>query len=386
MHEFDAHACEMALTMAESVRGTTSPNPAVGAVVVRNGHIIATGATQPPGHAHAERVALAQAGAAARGADLYVTLEPCTFQGRTPACTDAIIESGIRHVYYMVNDRDPRMGVGAAATLATHGIGCSQIRYDDARVADTLAPFFMRLTRQRPYMTLKYAMSLDGKIATQSGISQWISGSTSRMRVHQMRAQVDAVLTASGTALHDNPQLTVRLDTPLERAQPTRVLFDSRGRTPITHHMFNTTHAATIVVCTEQASQTWVNQVKAQGVVVIQQAHHGQVTLHDALSQLATRGINHCLVEAGSTFVGALNDAHLIDEIHAFIAPGVIGHHHAPGPIAGKGINTLTNWHQYVIRSATMSGEDVHIHAIHHHAIQLQQLLLEGKETCSPVS
>lgn len=386
MHEFDRTACELALTLAESVRGTTSPNPSVGAVVVRDGQIIATGATQPPGHAHAERAALMQAGAAARGADLYVTLEPCTFQGRTPACTDAIIESGIRHVYYMVNDRDPRMGIGAAATLAAHGIGCSQIHYDDVRVANILAPFFMRLQHKRPWMTLKYAMSLDGKIATHTGMSQWISNSQSRMLVHQLRAQVDAVITASGTALIDNPQLTVRIPDRHTNHQPTRVLFDSRGRTPLTHHLFDTGIAKTIVVCTQQADDVWRDYLNSKGVVVIQQAHRDQIHLNDALTQLATLGINHCLIEAGAVFAGALLDAHLIDEIHAFIAPGIIGNHNAPGPVAGQGIRTLTDWQQFRIRHTAMCDGDVHIHAIHHHALQLQQLLLEGKETCSLVS
>ncbi|MFZ9858936.1 MAG: bifunctional diaminohydroxyphosphoribosylaminopyrimidine deaminase/5-amino-6-(5-phosphoribosylamino)uracil reductase RibD [Roseiflexaceae bacterium] len=386
MHEFDRTACDLALTMAESVRGTTSPNPAVGAVIVRDGHIIATGATQPPGHAHAERAALIKAGEAARGADLYVTLEPCTFQGRTPACTDAIIESGIRHVYYMVNDRDPRMGIGAATTLAAHGIGCSQIQFDDARVATTLAPFFMRLQHKRPWMTLKYAMSLDGKIATHTGASQWISNSQSRMQVHQIRAQVDAVVTASGTAIMDNPQLTVRIPHRYSSHQPTRVLFDSRGRTPITHHLFDTQTAKTMVISTKQASQKWIDSLNTKGVMVIQQPHAGQIHLHDAVTQLATHGINHCLIEAGAVFAGALLDAHLIDEIHAFIAPGIIGNHHAPGPVAGQGISNLTNWQQFRIRHAAMCDGDVHIHAIHHHALQLQQLLLEGKETCSLVS
>lgn len=386
MHDVDPIACNLALQMAESVRGTTSPNPSVGAVVVHDGHVIATGATQPPGHAHAERAALAQAGEAARGADLYVTLEPCTFEGRTPACTDAIIAAGIRHVYYMVNDRDPRMGIGAAATLAAHGIGCSQIRYDDQRVASTLAPFFMRLQHKRPWLTLKYAMSLDGKIATHTGVSQWISNAHSRTVVHQLRSHVDAVITASGTAIVDNPQLTVRIDGRTATTQPTRVLFDSRGRTPLTHHLFNTHQAATVVVCTRSASDAWLHQLKAKGVVVIQQAYAGQINLHDAMAQLSAHGLNHCMIEAGATFAGALVDANLIDDIHAFIAPGVIGNHNAPGPVAGQGIPSLTNWQQFRIRHTEMCGGDVHIHAIHQQAEQLMQLIVEGKETCLPVS
>ncbi len=386
MYDVNHNACNLALNMAESVRGTTSPNPSVGAVVVRDGQIIATGATQPPGHAHAERAALALAGEAARGADLYVTLEPCTFQGRTPACTDAIIDAGIRHVYYMVNDRDPRMGIGATATLAAHGIGCSQIRYDDARVASTLAPFFMRLQHKRPWLTLKYAMSLDGKIATYSGVSQWISNAHSRTTVHQLRTQVDAVITASGTAIVDNPQLTVRLDGRTTTIQPTRVLCDSRGRTPLTHHLFNPRQAATIVVCTQLADASWVYTLKAKGVVVIQQAHAGQINLHDAMTQLSAHGLNHCMIEAGSTFAGALIDARLVDDIHAFIAPGIIGNHQAPGPVAGQGITSLSNWQQFRIRHTEMCGGDVHIHAIHQQAEQFMQLIVEGKEACLPVS
>jgi diaminohydroxyphosphoribosylaminopyrimidine deaminase/5-amino-6-(5-phosphoribosylamino)uracil reductase len=386
MYDVDPIACNLALQMAESVRGTTSPNPSVGAVVVRNGQVIATGATQPPGHAHAERSALALAGEAARGADLYVTLEPCTFQGRTPACTDAIIAAGIRHVYYMVNDRDPRMGQGATATLAAHGIGCSQIQYDDDRVTATLAPFFMRLQHKRPWLTLKYAMSLDGKIATHTGVSQWISNPHSRATVHQLRSHVDAVITASGTAIVDNPQLTVRLDGRTTATQPTRVLFDSRGRTPLTHHLFNTHHAATIVVCTQLASASWIQQLKASGVVVMQQAHREQINLHDAVTQLSTHGLNHCLIEAGSTFAGALLDANLVDDIHAFIAPGIIGNPQAPGPVAGQGITTLSNWQQFHIHHTEMCGGDVHIHAIHHQAQHLMQSILEGKESCLPVS
>lgn len=386
MYDIDSTACNLALSMAESVRGTTSPNPSVGAVVVRNGHVIATGATQPPGHPHAERVALSQAGSSARGADLYVTLEPCTFQGRTPACTDAIIAAGIRHVYYMVNDRDPRMGNGAAAILASHGISCSQIHYDDTRVASTLAPFFMRLQHKRPWLTLKYAMSLDGKIATHTGVSQWISNAQSRTIVHQLRAHVDGIITASGTALLDNPQLTVRLDNRHTATQPTRVLFDGRGRTPLTHNLFDTRQAATIVVCTQRANDTWLRQLKAKGVVVIQQEHTHQIDLHDAVAQLSAHGLNHCLIESGATFAGALIDAQLIDDIHAFIAPGIIGNHHAPGPVAGQGISTLHHWQQFRIRHSELCDGDIHIHALHQRAEQFLQQIVEGKETCLPVS
>lgn len=386
MCNFDAQLCNLAIQMADSVRGTTSPNPAVGAVIAKDGRIIATGATQPPGHAHAERIALQSAGDAARGADLYVTLEPCTFEGRTPACTDAIIASGIRHVYYMVNDIDPRMGEGAAAILAAHGIGCSQIACNDERIFDALAPFFMRVIHKRPWLTLKYAMSLDGKIATHTGISQWISNSQSRAVVHQIRSQVDAVITASGTAIHDNPQLTVRLDSHTHTHQPIRVLFDSRGRTPVSHQLFATEHAKTIVICTESASAPWVAQLKSNGVEVIQQSHQHQIDIPEALHHLYERGLNHCLVEAGATFAGALFDEDVVDDLHAFIAPGIIGNQRALGPVAGQGLSTLTDWQKFRIRHINQHGGDAHIHAIHYRAEQLHQRIIEGKQTCLPVS
>jgi diaminohydroxyphosphoribosylaminopyrimidine deaminase/5-amino-6-(5-phosphoribosylamino)uracil reductase len=178
----------------------------------------------------------------------------------------------------------------------------------------------------------------------------------------------------------------VRLPNRTTQHQPTRVLFDSRGRTPLTHHLFDTQIGKTIVISTQQASPTWVNSLYAQGVVVIQQAHQGQIQLHEAITHLAAHGINHCLIEAGAVFAGALLDADLVDDIHTFIAPGIIGNHAAPGPVAGQGIHTLTNWQQFRIRHTEMCDGDVHIHAIHHQADQLQQMLLEGKETCSPVS
>jgi len=365
VHDFDPHAYAQAFKLATHVRGRTSPNPPVGAVVVRDGQIIGSGATQPPGGPHAERMALAMAGDAACGADLYVTLEPCTFHGRTPACTDAIIAAGIRRVYYGFRDCDPRMpSNGAQSILAPHGIDVIHVTppQPQSQHALHLAPFVWRIQHQRPFVTLKYAMSLDGKIATHSGVSQWISNQHSRAHVHQIRASVDAILTGSGTACSDNPRLTVRHTSQASSHTPLRVLLDSNGQTPTTSHIFDTTMAPTIVFTNQQSSQVWRDTLAHQGVQ-IHVSDSTPVPLRDVLAQLHTMGINHVLVEAGSRLAGALADADLIDEVHAFIAPGFIGNPAAPGPIGGAGISQLVDWQRFTIIDVHHSAADVHIHA-----------------------
>ena len=358
---FDQQAIQQAFDLAASVQGTTSPNPPVGAVVVRAGQVVGFGATQPPGGPHAERVALAMAGADAYGADLYVTLEPCTFQGRTPACTDAIIAAGIARVYFVFRDGDPRMPPhGAQSILTAQGIDVIQIPPPNQRDALIIAPFVWRIQHQRPFVTLKYAMSLDGKIATHSGVSQWISSQHSRHIVHQIRNRVDAIITGSGTAVRDNPQLTVRGITAAHT--PWRILIDSHGITPLTARLFDITDAPTLVFTSQQSPRAWRDTLAHQGVQ-IHVSNSAPVPLRDVLAQLHTMGINHVLVEAGSRLAGALTDADLIDEVQAFIAPGFIGNPAAPGPIGGAGISQLVDWQRFTIIDVHHSAADVHIHA-----------------------
>ncbi|NBU65703.1 MAG: bifunctional diaminohydroxyphosphoribosylaminopyrimidine deaminase/5-amino-6-(5-phosphoribosylamino)uracil reductase RibD, partial [Chloroflexia bacterium] len=314
MRDFDANAFTQAFTHATSVQGRTSPNPPVGAVVVRDGQIVGHGATQPPGGLHAERMALAMAGVAACGADLYVTLEPCTFQGRTPACTDAIIAAGIRRVYYAFRDSDPRMPRdGAQSILAPHGIEVFQVPPPppQADQALLLAPFLWRFQHHRPFVTIKYAMSLDGKIATHHGASQWISNAHSRAHVQHIRAKVDAILTGSGTTYADNPRLTVRLPHQGIPHTPLRVLLDSHGRTPTTAHIFDTALAPTLVFTSHHASQRWRDTLARQSVEVCL-FDSTPLPLLEVLAHLHHKGINHLLVEAGSRLAGALADADVI--------------------------------------------------------------------------
>jgi diaminohydroxyphosphoribosylaminopyrimidine deaminase/5-amino-6-(5-phosphoribosylamino)uracil reductase len=205
-------------------------------------------------------------------------------------------------------------------------------------------------------------MSLDGKIATHSGISQWISHEHSRAHVHQIRASVDAILTGSGTACTDNPRLTVRHTNQASSHTPLRVLLDSTGQTPTTSHIFDISMAPSIVFTSQQSPQAWRDTLAHQGVQ-IHVSDSTPVPLRDVLAQLHTMGINHVLVEAGSRLAGALADADLIDEVHAFIAPGFIGNPAAPGPIGGAGISQLVDWQRFTIIDVHHSAADVHIHA-----------------------
>ncbi len=221
-----------ALALGRAVAGSTSPNPAVGAVLVRAGHVIGEGATQPPGGAHAEIVALRQAGPAARGATLYVTLEPCSHHGRTPPCTDALIAAGVAAVHYAVADPNPVVAGRGREALREAGI--IVVEGEGAREA-ALAheAFFTYITRGRPFVIAKWAMSLDGKIATVQGDSRWISGEEARQHGHRLRATVDAIGVGSGTVLADNPALTTRVDGVPAARHPLRIVLDARGRTPL---------------------------------------------------------------------------------------------------------------------------------------------------------
>jgi diaminohydroxyphosphoribosylaminopyrimidine deaminase / 5-amino-6-(5-phosphoribosylamino)uracil reductase len=352
----------LAIGQARMVEGRTSPNPPVGAVVVREGAVVGSGGTQPPGGPHAERVALLEAGAAANGADLYVTLEPCTFHGRTPPCTEAIIAAGIRRVYYVARDPDPRNGAGATPLL--HAAGIEVIRLPDraGEVADLLAPFRCRVLAGRPLVAVKYAMTLDGRIATVSGQSRWISGAASRRLVHQLRDRVDAIMVGVGTALADDPQLTTRLDDHWRPVQhPLRVIVDSRGRMPPTARLLDAALPGRTMIAAVAPPRPWIEAVAARGaqVELLPPDAAGRVALPALLARLAAQGINYLMVEGGSTLLGALAAAQQIDVVWAFIAPKLVGGLAAPGPLGDPGVARLDDAQQFVIRRLEQCGEDL---------------------------
>ena len=331
-----------ALALARQVLGATSPNPAVGAVVVKDRTEVGHGATLPPGQSHAEIGALRQAGAASQGATLYSTLEPCCIYGRTPPCTRAIIEAGITQVYVAVIDPNPRVSGRGCAELQAAGIEVV-VGEEAEYVRELYEGFAKHVNTGIPFVTAKFAMSLDGKIATRTSDSMWITGPESRCRVQQMRRESDAVMVGVNTVLADDPQLTARDDVgaPLQR-QPLRVIADSRCRTPPGARVLQQPGKTLIATCRD-APQERVSRLQAAEVEVLQlpPLPSGQVDLEVLLAELGRRGVVNLLVEGGGTLLGSLFDLKLVDKVYAFIAPVIIGGQRAASPIEGLGAAEL---------------------------------------------
>jgi diaminohydroxyphosphoribosylaminopyrimidine deaminase/5-amino-6-(5-phosphoribosylamino)uracil reductase len=332
-----------ALELARAAKGGTSPNPAVGAVVVRDGAIVGEGATQPGGRPHAETVALQAAGQAARGAALYVTLEPCAHHGRTPPCVEAVMAAGIAEVHLATLDPNPAVRGQGRARLEAAGI--RTFTGEGAQEARALNEDFARwITSGRPYVIAKFAASLDGRIATHTGDSRWITGPEARAEAHRLRAQVDAVLVGAGTVLADDPELTVRLGAGGWPArQPRRIVLDSLARTPPSARLLSRALPGRVTICvTEAAPAGRRAALAAAGAEVwVLPADGGRVSLPALLDELGRRQVTSLLVEGGATVHGAFFDADLVDRVCAFLAPVVIGGKDAPGAVAGRGAPLL---------------------------------------------
>ncbi len=335
-----------ALELARSVLGRTSPNPAVGAVVVRDGQVVGEGATHPPGGPHAEVIALDTAGEAARGSTLVVTLEPCSHHGRTPPCTQAIIDAGITRVHYAVLDPNPVVAGSGHRALEDAGIEVLRGGARWEREASTLnEAFFHWIRSRRPFVIAKWAMSLDGRIATRSGDSRWISGERSRTAVHELRNVVDAIMVGSGTVLADDPALTTRLDRP-DVHHPLRVVVDARGRIPASARLVaGDLPGHTLVATTCASSKAWREEISARGaeVVLLPPGASGGVDLDALLMTLGNREIGSLLVEGGSSLLGSLVDARLVNKYQIFVAPLIIGGGDAWSPVGGIGIDRVVN-------------------------------------------
>lgn len=337
-----------ALDLAGRGLGTTRPNPLVGAVIVRNGEVVGEGFHAYAGGPHAEVVAIDRAGDAARGATMYVTLEPCNHHGRTPPCTEAILEAGIERVYYASRDTNPGVRGGGADFLKANGLDCIQGPLVDEAFLLNRGYFHWHRTG-RPWVVSKFAASLDGKIATRTGESRWITGPEARRRGHELRRQVDGVLVGVGTVVSDNPLLTVRLDgEPSPTSQPaaptTRIVLDSRGRSPVDSRIFVPDPGADTIVATTDASPAqWRQELMERGVDVLARPRDqdGRIDVKALLHELGRREIRSLLVEGGPTVHGSFFDAGLVNEVWAFLAPVIIGGRDAPGAVAGTGISSL---------------------------------------------
>ncbi|RKU11049.1 bifunctional diaminohydroxyphosphoribosylaminopyrimidine deaminase/5-amino-6-(5-phosphoribosylamino)uracil reductase RibD [Candidatus Poribacteria bacterium] len=330
-----------ALALASKARGRTSPNPMVGAVIVRDGEIVGEGYHQKAGGAHAEIHALNQAEELAEGATMYVTLEPCCHWGRTPPCTDSIIRAKLANVFVAMTDLNPRVAGNGIRQLEAAGISV-QVGICEEESRQLNEVFIKYITTQCPFVILKSAISLDGKIATASGESQWITSEASRLKGHEVRAQVDAILVGVGTVIQDDPALTVRL---LERQNedPVRIVVDSRGRTPLGAKVFNPdSNAGALIAVTESAPLKKIEALKSAGADVLTIAEEGgRVCLRSLMRELGRREITSVLIEGGGEINAAGLHAGIVDKVMFFVAPKLIGGKDAPSAIEGRGIACL---------------------------------------------
>ena len=336
--KLDERFMQRALALARRGVGKTSPNPAVGAVLVRKGRVIGAGWHKRAGGPHAEIFTLR--GVNARGATLYVTLEPCCTWGKTPPCTDAIITAGVKRVVVAALDPNPKHNGRGLKVLRRAGIRVeSGLLADEATAMNEV--FHKWVTTGMPFVIAKVAMSLDGKIATRTGDSKWITSEAARREAHRLRAGVDAVMVGANTVIRDNPQLTVRHG--VRGKQPWRVVVDARGRTPPSAKLLNVTHLKrTIVLTTKQAPVRWRRHLALLGIdVVIVKKTEGRVDLQAALRALGDMDVTSVLVEGGSELLGSFFDARLVDKVALFYAPVVIGGRDAVMAVAGAGVATV---------------------------------------------
>ena len=336
-----------ALDLAREVQGHTSPNPAVGAVLVKDGRVVGEGRYEGSGTPHAEVAAIAAAGAAAHGATMYVTLEPCCHRGRTPPCTDAMLAAGVAEVRFAHIDPDSRVAGRGQAQLEAAGVrvlvgeGANEAR----RINEA---YLKHRATGRPFVIAKFAASLDGKIAATSGDSRWVSGPETLAWSQGLRRRIDAIAVGVSTVLIDNPQLTARVGDPsdggetrLAERQPLRVVLDSHGRTPRDAKVLGCagTGGRALIATTDMSPEQWRGEMAAAGVnvAVLPADEASRVSLPALLDLLGRSDVLTLLVEGGGVLHGSFFDAGLVDKVHAVVAPMIIGGRGAPVAVAGQG-------------------------------------------------
>jgi diaminohydroxyphosphoribosylaminopyrimidine deaminase/5-amino-6-(5-phosphoribosylamino)uracil reductase len=350
-----------ALELSRLGASLTHPNPMVGAVVVKNNEIIGEGWHHGPGLPHAEVEALNSCREDPSRATLYVTLEPCNHWGKTPPCTDTIIQAQIAAVKIAVADCNCQVAGGGSDKLRAAGIQV-EIGLCRDEALEINRSFFYHCQTGRSWVIMKSAASLDGKIATPGGKSRWITGEPARRMVHQLRSQVGAVLIGSGTLIKDDPELTNRLHEPIVR-QPLKVLLDSELKVSFENRLVRNDPANLLVFCTEQAPLSKVKQLQDNGVRVNRQSSPGKVNLPVVLDTLGSLGIRSVMIEGGSEIFASFLHADLINEFYLFYAPFFIGGITSKGVIGGNGIDALQNARRLRIKTINSLGEDILIHA-----------------------
>jgi diaminohydroxyphosphoribosylaminopyrimidine deaminase/5-amino-6-(5-phosphoribosylamino)uracil reductase len=353
----DACFMRAAIALSRRALGTTWPNPAVGCVLVRDGAIVAQGFTQPSGRPHAEAQALRMAGEDARGATAYVTLEPCSHHGQTPPCAEALIAAGVARVVVAAGDPDPRVNGAGMARLRAAGIAV--LEGVESAAAEVLAGFFTRIHLGRPLVTLKLASTLDGRIATTTGESQWITATPARKAAHAMRGRHDAVLVGVGTVLTDDPDLTCRIEGFTPR-QPVRVVVDTHLRTPLTCRVVATaTQTPVWILHGPGADPDRIAAMTAAGVRCMAVAPGGVgVDPAAALAALGTAGLTRILAEGGASMAASLLRGGLVDRLAWFQAPAVLGGDGLPA-VQAMGITELTGLHRFRRVAECAVGDDL---------------------------
>lgn len=351
----DGDYMRMALELAERGRGWTAPNPMVGAVIVKDGAVIGSGWHERCGEAHAERNALADCAASPAGATMYVTLEPCCHHGRQPPCTDAILEAGIRRVVTGSGDPNPLVAGKGIQILRAHDVEVTEgvLREDCDRLNEV---FFHYITTKRPYVVLKYAMTLDGKIAAYTGESQWITGEAARRHVHQQRHRYSAIMAGVGTVLADDPLLTCRIP---GGKNPVRILCDSRLSTPLTARVVQTAGEVPTILatcCTDEAKRRPYESAGCRVLTV--DAKDGHVDLKQLMERLGAEGVDSILLEGGGTLHWSALESGIVQKVQAYIAPKLLGGRTAKTPIEGQGFPTPADGVRLVNSTITRLGED----------------------------
>jgi len=346
-----------ALSLAARGLGTTWPNPSVGCVLVRDGTVLARGWTRPGGRPHAEADALSRAGDAARGATAYVTLEPCSHHGKTPPCADALVSAGVARVVVACGDPDPRVNGRGIERLRAAGIEVATgVLERDA--LDLNAGFFLRVREGRPLVTLKLATTLDGRIATRSGESQWITGPQARAAGHLLRSRNDAIMVGIGTAMADDPELTCRLPG-LEHRSPVRVVVDSRLRLELTAKLVRTAgQVPTWIACLEGSDRAQAFRDARVELLEIVPGADGEMPVRAVLKALGAKGITRVLAEGGARLAASLMRECLADRIEWFRAASIIGGDGLPA-LQGFGLERLAEAPAFERTSVRQCGADV---------------------------
>ena len=379
---------ELALSLARLALGQVSPNPAVGVVVVKNSIAVGQGYTQPPGSRHAEVVALEKAGGKTQGSTIYSTLEPCCHYGRTPPCAQAIIAAGISEVHMAMLDPNPLVSGRGKDELERAGIK-TFIGEHGQEAKDLNEAYIKFITTGRPFVTAKYAMSLDGKIATRSGDSKWISGDEARHYVHNLRYASDAIMAGVNTVLADDPHLTARCGSGrggTARKQPLRVIVDGKGRMPLTARVLREPGKTLLVLGRPAKPEEAAAFAQAGAELLELPSAENQVDLEKLLKVLGERGITSVLVEGGGILIGSLFDWGLVDKVIAFVAPIIIGGQKAKIAVSGKGVDRVVDSLRMECVSVEKFGQDLMIsgYVAKSDKGKISSTVLVGENKCLP--